>query len=886
MTTGSGPECHAYGIKGYGLQQQGGVCFIGIAPGQDEAFKSHRPLTGPSGQLLDACLDACKWSRDKVYTTNLLCWWNNAPTVDEIFGCWQRLKSELQQLKPKLIIPLGEIATDFLLGNLPTGIKHTPSDWNTYAWSHLTQWPEGEEYFGFSSRRGRTTWSSHLQAYVMPTYHPAAVLRRGPYFIADIARDLQKIPLILREFRSDGREADYDYEVVHSVEQGQRILDSLPRGITRTSAGVSLDIETNYGREDIDWYSEDLLCLSLTWEWNTTRVIPGGIAKQLDWSSTKSNRFGNSDSGIHWIGQNFIFDSGGIRRWCSGPNSGGIVDLPIHEDTMYESYALDERPGRHRLEVLGGEWCAASMWKSALAKYDGYRIEVNENGRKVRRKYRNVPMDALYRYNAGDTTYTYRSHVRQMPYVVEDGMERVYRTLLIPAANAFKDIQYRGLNVDQYRQSELMVEWCQIWLDQEAELQRIAHEEDPQLLPKEKLNFNSPQQMMRFLYDVLRLPKQYTRSTKKSEPPKLTTNKQALEALYQYHPFCQLLHDFRQTEHAITVSTGISNRIKIDGMLHAQPQIHGTETGRLSYHDPNLQNISQDWSVGANLARIREVFAPVNPETHLIAEADYKQIELWMAWRWSLDPNMKADLDTGDFHRMTSMGVYNKTWEEVTRGDRFFSKIITFGRLYERGAEDMLKGKHGIEGGIEAAYEFIRKWEQRYAGYVQWAKDLKNQAINEGIITTPWGRKRRYYLVIGEEAHHMLRSALNFCMQSTAHDYTLSALIELHNSGALARYDSYILVENHDALLLEIAKKYWREVQQLVTDVMQSVRPDPTWPTLTVEWKTGQNWGECHTECDTCKLFYPEVNVQEISISPTVIVTRCTSCQRQVQRAA
>lgn len=890
-----GPACHFSGITGYGLWQEGGVCFVGIAPGQDEALKSKKPLTGPSGQLLDSVLDACGWPRSQVYATNILCWWKNDPTLSEVLECWPRLKAELIALKPKLIIPLGVIATDFLLGNVAgnvfnhvqgcDGVKRTRcwcKEWDDYTWSKInaktSPWKEGEEYFGFTKRRGRTQWSSTFNAYVLPTYHPASVLRGGAYFISDIVRDLSKIPLVIKDFLNDGREAAYQYNVCTSIEDAQQLLRDLPRGVTSDSAGVSLDIETNYGREDIDWFSEDLLCLSLTWGWNRTVVIPGEIAKLLDWSVTAPSLV---SEGVHWIGQNFVFDSGGMRRWCKGAN------LPVREDTMLESYALDERTGKHGLEILGGEWCAAPAWKSDLARYTVDRIveTTNKKGqvRRVHKQVRQVPDDALYRYNAGDTTYTYRSHVRQQRAIIDDDMGWVYSELLVPAANAFKDIQYRGMFIDQHKLDELMVDWCELWLEQEERINKIVHQEDPTMSPDATLNYKSFPQMARFLYEVLGLPKQYKKpSTRgKAEAPKLTTDKDALEALYTFHPFCQELHDLRQTTHQLQVAQGIIDRIKDDQMLHAVPQLHGTETGRLSYKDPNLQNISQDWMVGPRLARIREIFAPRNPETHFIAEADYRQIELYMARKWSDDVNMAADLATGDFHRMTAMGVYHKEWDEVTKGDRFFTKMVTFGRLYERGAEDLTRGKSSLHCSIAEAEIWIREWSKRYSGYVAWTARLKQQVKDDGIIVTPWGRKRRYYLVMGEDAHHQLRSALNFCMQSTAHDYTLSALIKLQP--LLAALDTYILIEGHDALMLEVSRKHAPEVFALVTKVMESVRPNEDWPTLFVEWKSGPNWGQCREACKVCHKMYPEVGLpEEFQVSPTVSQLRCPEHRQEM----
>lgn len=876
-----GPSCHTPGTTGYGLWQKGGVCFVGIAPGRDEYLRSGTPLTGPSGQLLDAVLEAVGWPREQTYATNLLCWWKDKPELEDILGCWDRLNEELARLQPKLIIPLGEIVTDFLLGNVPISLfDHSPADWNTYAWRQInaneSKWIEGEEYFGFTSRRGRTSWSSYYNAYVCPTYHPAAALRGYGSIISDIVKSLSKIKLVQDQFDNEGLESKYRYTVIEDITAGNSLLSSLPRG---TVSVVSLDIETNYGRPDIDWFTEDLLCLSITWGWNDTVVIPGSIAKLLDWTLAE---------GVNWIGQNFIFDVGGIKRWIG-------ADLSIAEDTMLQSYALDERPGHHDLETLGGEWCAAPMWKSALAKYTVTRtIEEFDESRgrtvKKRRKFREVPDAALYRYNAGDTTYTFRSYKRQSVAVREDGMEGVYKTLLIPAANAFKEIQYRGLYIDQQRQSELMIEWCQLWLDQEEELNSITHEVDPELKEEIRLNYRSHQQMVKFVYDTLKAPKQYAKQSTKGagdwDAPKLTVNKDAMYELRGVHPFFNLYHEWRQTDHQLQVSEGISQRIKVDDMLHATPQIHGTETGRLSYKDPNLQNMSQAWIVGDNLARIREIFAPRNPDTHFIAEADYRQIEIWMALQWSHDPAIAEGLATGDFHRFTAMSMFNKKWDEVTKGERYWAKPVTFGRFYERGAADMKRGRGFEEQTIAELEEWVQRWSIRYSRYVEWTRELKQQAINEGTIISPWGRKRRYYLVIGEEAHHQLRSALNFCMQSTAHDYTLSSLIILQRRLA-EEFDSYILTENHDSLLLEISIKHAEGAIQLITETMESVRPNLDWPTLKVDWKSGPNWGLAHEACSNCNRLYPFTSLpQEVEVSPTVKKLMCKTCYDSTRRAA
>ncbi len=108
-----GPDCHPGCVRSYG-SPLGEVVFIGISPAKDEITRTHRPLTGPSGQLLNACLEAIELERKNYYCTNLVCTWMDEPSESYIEACWERLKNELLSLKPKLIVLLKESLVRFV----------------------------------------------------------------------------------------------------------------------------------------------------------------------------------------------------------------------------------------------------------------------------------------------------------------------------------------------------------------------------------------------------------------------------------------------------------------------------------------------------------------------------------------------------------------------------------------------------------------------------------------------------------------------------------------------------------------------------------------------------------------------------------------------------
>src|SRR3990167_10510949 len=179
-----GPMCHEFGIRGYGDPSHG-VLIVGIAPGRDEAQHTKQPFTGPSGRLLDALLSKVGWPRERVYTTNALCWWNNTPSPSDLAECSSRLHRELEWAKPKLIITAGAVANE--------AVMQTPRH---------------------KGSRGSVTWTPRWDAYVLDTHHPSFALQaKSMDAVQDILRDLVRIPDIVG-WPPNAALARIDYRVV------------------------------------------------------------------------------------------------------------------------------------------------------------------------------------------------------------------------------------------------------------------------------------------------------------------------------------------------------------------------------------------------------------------------------------------------------------------------------------------------------------------------------------------------------------------------------------------------------------------------------------------------------------------------------------------------
>jgi uracil-DNA glycosylase family 4 len=93
--------------------------FVGEGPGADEDVKGE-PFVGQAGKLLDNMLLAIKLKRgNNVYIANVVkCRppGNRAPAADEVASCLPYLQRQIELIKPKLIVALGKVASNALLG--------------------------------------------------------------------------------------------------------------------------------------------------------------------------------------------------------------------------------------------------------------------------------------------------------------------------------------------------------------------------------------------------------------------------------------------------------------------------------------------------------------------------------------------------------------------------------------------------------------------------------------------------------------------------------------------------------------------------------------------------------------------------------------------------
>lgn len=145
--------------------RQARLLFFGEGPGADEDAQGI-PFVGKAGELLTKMIHAMQFSREEVYICNTVkCRppGNRNPEPDETEACRAFAMRQIELVKPEVIVILGAVPLRFLFPKI---------------------------YGGIRSMRGK--WMNFNGIRVMPTYHPAYLLR-DPAAKADAWKDLQQV---------------------------------------------------------------------------------------------------------------------------------------------------------------------------------------------------------------------------------------------------------------------------------------------------------------------------------------------------------------------------------------------------------------------------------------------------------------------------------------------------------------------------------------------------------------------------------------------------------------------------------------------------------------------------------------------------------------------
>lgn len=350
----------------------------------------------------------------------------------------------------------------------------------------------------------------------------------------------------------------------------------------------------------------------------------------------------------------------------------------------------------------------------------------------------------------------------------------------------------------------------------------------------ERFNILSPQQLGVVLFDNLGLPSPgRTRKTKKYK-----TGADVLEHLAQQgHRVPAKVLQYRElTKLKSTYVDALPSLVAADGRLHTRYHQAVAATGRLSSHDPNLQNIPVRTDIGR---QVRRAFRARDGYRLLVA--DYSQIELRVLAHIS-DDEALVDIfrHGGDIHRSTAATVFGVAPALVTDEQRRASKTINFGIIYGMSAFGLARALGIARGEAQA---FIDAYFERFPGVRAYTEQTLSSAEETLQVETLYGRVR--YIpdirsrnrAVRENARRM---AVNARIQGTAADLLKLAMIAVDRRLRSELEAARLLLTVHDELVLEAPSADMDALASLVREEMEGVA-DLSVP-LVVDVGTGPDW--------------------------------------------
>lgn len=775
------------------------IMIVGEAPGRNEVNEG-KPFVGASGEELTRMLHEAGFIRSECFLTNVA---RRQPPNNDISHFYKRntakiriagevleagmaaLTEEIHNVQPTLIICLGDTALWALTGE-----------------------------------RGITKWRGSILQYddgahrckVLPTYHPAAVLRQWSWravAIHDLAR--------ARTEAERGREValpDWDFVIRPGFEQViDRLVELKDYAETYRDEDWPLELAA-----DIETRNSHISCFGIAWSETEAITIPFMAVDHPEgyWSLEEETAIIYritelfKEPNIHWIFQNGLYDLQYFARYW------GVVPQRVG-DTMIAWHVLWAGLPKS-LDFIASLCCDYyRFWKD-----DGKEWDIH------------IPEEQHWEYNSTDCVRTLECWHSIQSDLDKFGQREQYDFQMQNFWMAFR-MMLRGVNTSRSERQRLSQELL------EEEWKRIAYITEA---CGQELNPSSPKQMQDFFYGELGLPVQKNRKTGRP-----TCNSEALQKLAKKQPLIKPIVDRIEELRSIKVfrSTFVNMKLDIDGRLRCSYNVAGTETFRYSSSanafgsGGNLQNIPKgdpdDAERGPDsfrLPNIRKLFLP-DPD-YTIVECDLDradaQVVAWEAGAEDLKQIFREGLDLHTENARTIFGP------RAGSRERQMAKIGVHATNYGASART-LAAALGIP--VHAADKFQRRWFAAHPAIHRWHRDTEYQLQTTRTVTNRFGFRRFYF----DRVDSILPEALAWIPQST---------VALVIDKGLVRVDQELrgvvetLMQVHDSGIFQILTSI---LQSTLPKLMECLRvqipyEDPL--TIPVGAEISEvSWGDCKT---------------------------------------
>lgn len=623
---------------------------------------------------------------------------------------------------------------------------------------------------GVTKHRGEVYEKDGIKYFV--TLHPAALFRQ-PQQIPYVRADFQRFSNLVNG-KIDNNLEGFNWNLVDSPAKLRICLSSLVNDPV-----ISFDIESSGLNPLAPGFKIFMIGFGTEGkQWIVPFDYPGSpftapIIQQKVIASLKKAL----DNGQKIVGQNGKYD---IK--CILATYGWRV--PQTFDTMLASYILDEN-APHGLKPMSKMFFNAPDY-DIPKPIDTDRWSLKQ----------------VAEYCAMDVYYTRRLYFLQREQLLEDkALLRVFKELIMPASNALVDVELNGVYVDPVKYQEALIQ-----------IGEKVTEQEKALLSYQDINWNSTQQISKYLFGDLKL--EVLERTEKGAPS--TNSESVLSRLRDAHPVIPALISYREQIKLKQFLVSWGGFLDNSSRMYPTVKLIGTVTGRLSNSDPNLQQVPRD-------ILLRSLITA--PEGWELLEADYSQVELRGAAMLSGDRTMKMAYQAGeDIHKKTASAVMGVPTEKVEKADRKKAKAVNFGFIYGMGFrkfQEYARDKYGVDLTLDEAQEFRTRFFELYEDLQSWHERQRRLVRKYGYVRSPFGRKRRLPGIFSPDKKvrgEAERQSINSPNQSFASDLNLFSFVRISRELPGDKIRPVGLI--HDALLAWVRKGCLDEIVPKVKEIM------------------------------------------------------------------
>ncbi len=570
----------------------------------------------------------------------------------------------------------------------------------------------------------------------------------------------------------------------------------------------SFDLETT----GFDFFNDEIICMSVTLPDEKTFVIPFNFSdnagKVPEIITMLMPVF--ADETIIKIGHNVKFDIKFLRVY-------GIKIITTVYDTMLAEYCIDSGNTSLGLKNLGEKYFDISMIKYEELLKEAKTKDLN-----------GIPVEKLITYAGQDSLITYKLFMKQHDdFKSNPKAYKLYITIEQPLIEILCDMEFIGVLIDEKHLHILSAKM-------DEEITKLYQQMSE--MTGEIFNPNSPLQLRDILFDKFGLP---VLKKNKTGP---STDVDVLNKLALMHPFPKLLLEYRTySKIKSTYSDPLPKLVNAKtGKIHTTYLQTGTQTGRMSCKDPNLQNIPIRNKVGRE---IRKSFIP--SKGNILISADYSQIEIFLLAEFSKDVIMtEAILNNVDIHARTASILFNKYMNEITKEERNIAKTVNFGILYGQSGFSLAED---INVSRVAANDFIKKYFENFKGVEKFIEELKTKCHEKGYAETFWGRIRTIPEI--NDKNKMIkanaeRMAVNTVIQGTAADLIKLAMIKIYASLKKSHCKTKLILQVHDELIFDAPENELAQVTEIIKQCMENDFGFSLKLKTSIEH--GNTWGDLH----------------------------------------